>query len=165
MHTPQSGLTIRSLSHHLAANHQLRRVEPRALTKWLKHALILEIHLAHLPATAGHGVRVNLPSGCGMPLIDGNHRATRALRLEEPFFAVVLNEKETHELLRLSMTLAIADQLWRRLEWSSPHPSDQRARKGNYIFCSPASLRVRDDPAVGRFEIRCSLTRLFFKAS
>jgi hypothetical protein len=36
---------------------------------------------------------------------------------------------------------------------------------GNDIFGSPASLRVGDDPAIGRFEIRRSLTRLFFKAS
>jgi hypothetical protein len=38
-----------------------------------------------------------------MPLIDGNHRAARALRDRKDFFALLLNEAETLELLRRSI--------------------------------------------------------------
>jgi hypothetical protein len=113
-----------TLAKKLSAKHDVTRIEPLALARWLQYARILEDHVGHLPANAGHGIMVTLPAGCGMPLIDGNHRATRALRLGEPFSAAVLSEAETLELLRLSMNPAIADQYWERMRRSKPHPDD-----------------------------------------
>jgi hypothetical protein len=60
-----------------------------------------------------------------MPLIDGNHRAARTLRLGEPFFAAVLSEDETFELLRMSMSPTLAAHYWKRLRLSKPHPDDR----------------------------------------
>jgi hypothetical protein len=114
-----------SLARNLSAKHDLTRIEPSALARWLEHARILESHVWHLPANAGHGIMVTLPAGCGMPLIDGNHRATRALRLGEPFVAAVLSEDETLELLRMSMSPTIADHYWKRMLTSKPHPLDR----------------------------------------
>jgi len=65
-----------------------------------------------------------LPGGCGMPVIDGNHRAARALRDRHEFFAFVLGESETLELLRRSMGRSIADYYWERMLQSKPHPND-----------------------------------------
>jgi hypothetical protein len=68
---------------------------------------------------------VTLPAGCGMPLIDGNHRAARALREQRPFFAAVLNQAETLELLRRSMGgAAAANHYWVQVSFSDPHPND-----------------------------------------
>ena len=114
-----------TLAKKLSARHDLTRVEPSALSRWREHAPILESHVWHLPLNAGHGIMVTLPAGCGMPLIDGNHRAARALRLGEDFFAAVLSEDETHELLRMSMNPAIADRYWKRLLASKPHADDR----------------------------------------
>lgn len=114
-----------AVARRLSAKHDLIRVEPLALARWLQHARILESHLRHLPTNAGHGIIVTLPAGCGKPVIDGNHRAARALRLGEPFFAAELSESETLELLRLSMSPAIADHFWRRMLASRPHPADR----------------------------------------
>ena len=113
------------LARKLSERHDLTRIEPLALARWIEHARILESHVWHLPANAGHGIMVTLPAGCGMPLIDGNHRATRALRLGEPFFAAVLREGETLELLRMSMNPTIADHYWQRMRLSKPHPADR----------------------------------------
>jgi len=60
-----------------------------------------------------------------MPLIDGNHCAARALREERPFFAAVLNEAETLELLRRSMGAASANHYWNQMLTSKPHPDDR----------------------------------------
>ena len=109
----------------LAARHDLTRVAPLAMARWLEHARILESHVWHLPSNAGHGIMVTLPAGCGKPLIDGNHRAVRALRLGEPFFAKVLNESETLHLLRLSMSPVIAEHFWKRMLASRPYPDDR----------------------------------------
>jgi hypothetical protein len=109
----------------LSARHDLTRVEPPAIARWLEQVRILESHIWHLPANAGHGIMVSLPAGCGMPLIDGNHRAAQALLLGEPFFAKVLNESETFDLLRLSMSPVIAEHLWKRMFASRPHPDDR----------------------------------------
>jgi hypothetical protein len=114
-----------SLAKKLSVSHDLTRVEPSALSRWLEHVRILESHVWHLPANAGHGIMVTLPAGCGMPLIDGNHRAARALRLGEDFFAAVLSEDETHELLRMGMNPTIADHYWERMRFSTPHPDDR----------------------------------------
>jgi hypothetical protein len=59
-----------------------------------------------------------------MPVIDGNHRAARALRDRHEFFAFVLEESETLELLRRSMGCSIADHYWDRMLHSKPHPND-----------------------------------------
>ena len=53
----------------------------------------------HIPPSSGHSIMASLPAGCRMPLIDGNHRAARALRDGSDFFAAVLDENETVELL------------------------------------------------------------------
>ncbi|MBB6144291.1 hypothetical protein HNQ77_002243 [Silvibacterium bohemicum] len=113
------------VAHKLALEHDLIRVDPLALAQWLEHARILESHLWHVPTNAGHGIMVTLPAGCGKPLIDGNHRAARALRLGEPFFVAELTESETLDLLRLSMNPAIADHFWNRMQASRPHPADR----------------------------------------
>jgi len=44
-----------------------------------------------------------------MPPIDGNHRATRALREGNEFLVFVLSEPETFEPLRRSMNNTIAN--------------------------------------------------------
>jgi len=59
-----------------------------------------------------------------MPVIDGNHRAARALRDRHEFFAFVLGESETLELLRYSMGRSITDDYWQRMRHSKPHPND-----------------------------------------
>ena len=59
-----------------------------------------------------------------MPVIDGNHRGARALRDRHEFFAFVLGESETLELLRRSMGRSIADHYWKRMLHSKPHPGD-----------------------------------------
>jgi len=60
-----------------------------------------------------------------MPLIDGNRRAARALRDSSDFFAVVLDETETLELLRRSMGKTNADHDWKRMLASKAHPMDK----------------------------------------
>jgi hypothetical protein len=59
-----------------------------------------------------------------MPLIDGNHRAARALRDGTPFLVTVLNEDETFGLLCQSMGIFRADVSWQRMTNSKPHPND-----------------------------------------
>jgi hypothetical protein len=60
-----------------------------------------------------------------MPLIDGNHRTAHALRDSGDFFAAVLDETETLELLRGSMGNATADHYWKRMLAFKPHPMDK----------------------------------------
>ena len=99
-------------------------VDRAGLERWLEHAHIDWEHVDHLPLNLGPGMMVTLPSGCGMPLIDGNHRAARALRDRKDFFALLLNEAETLELLRRSIGAGVADHYWRRMADSKPHPDD-----------------------------------------
>jgi len=113
------------VARELSSGHDLLRVEPIVLAKWLEHVRLLDSHINHIPLNSGHGVMVTLPASCGMPLIDGNHRAARALREQVPFFTVVLDEMETLRLLRRSMGAPIADHYWKRLKASIPHPNDQ----------------------------------------
>jgi hypothetical protein len=68
---------------------------------------------------------VTLPNGCGMPLIDGNHRAARSLRDGSAFTVSVLNEAETLRLLCGSMGIFRADVAWQRMADSKPHPNDE----------------------------------------
>jgi hypothetical protein len=114
------------IARELASKHDLIRVEPIVLVRWLEHVRILDGHVDHVPANSGHGIMVTLPAGGGMPLIDGNHRAARALREQRPFFAALLNQAETFELLRRSMGHAAATHYWTRLTFSDPHPNDNQ---------------------------------------
>ena len=104
----------------LSRSHDLIRVEPSALREWLRHVKIDEQHIDHIPPDIQHGIMVTLPNGLGMPLIDGNHRAARALRDGTHFFAAVLNEKETRRLLRLTLGRKMADHQWHLLSGSHP---------------------------------------------
>jgi hypothetical protein len=99
-------------------------VNCHSLERWLEHAHIDWEHVDHLPLSLDPGIMVTLPRGCGMPVIDGNHRAARALRDRHQFLAFVLDESETLELLRRSMSVSLADHYWRRLLQSKPHPND-----------------------------------------
>ena len=114
------------IARELSSGHDLLRVEPPALARWLEHVRLLDSHIDHIPLNSGHGIMVTLPAGCGLPLIDGNHRAARALREQLPFFTVVLDETETLRLLRRSMGAPIADHYWKRLKASTPHPNDKQ---------------------------------------
>jgi hypothetical protein len=106
---------------HGQVPHLVNRVP---LERWLEHARIDWEHVDHLPPTLGPGIMATLPGGCGMPVIDGNHRAARALRDRHEFFAFVLSESETLELLRRSMGRSVADHYWERMLHSRPHPND-----------------------------------------
>jgi hypothetical protein len=64
---------------------------------WLEGVHILSAHLYHLPPNQGTGIMVTLPSGLGRPVIDGNHRAARALRDGTEFLAYLLAEAESLE--------------------------------------------------------------------
>lgn len=108
----------------LARGHLPHRVERAVLERWLEHAKIDPCHVQHLPADLGPGIEVTLPVGCGMPIIDGNHRAARALAEEKEFLVYILTERETLELLRRSMGRAIADHYWKRMAASKPDPND-----------------------------------------
>ena len=108
----------------LCRESMLHRLAGAALARWLDHVHIDERHIDHLPSSLGPGIMVTLPSGCGRPLIDGNHRAARALRDGTEFLAYVLPEAETLELLRRSMGQATADHYWNRLRDSKPHAND-----------------------------------------
>jgi hypothetical protein len=99
----------------LCRESMLHRVEPTALKSWLEGVHILPAHLYHLPPSPGPGIMVTLPSGLGLPVIDGNHRAARALRDGTEFLAYLLPEAESLELLRRSMGRAAADDCWSRL--------------------------------------------------
>jgi hypothetical protein len=108
----------------LCRGHVPHVVNRRPLERWLEHARIDWEHVDHLPPTLGPGIMTTLPGGCGMPVIDGNHRAARALRDRHEFFAFVLGEPETLELLRRSMGRFIADHYWEQMLHSQPHPND-----------------------------------------
>jgi hypothetical protein len=69
------------IAQKLSSKHALIRLDPAALALWwFEHARIFDSHVDHVPPDSGNGIMVTLPAGCGMPLIDGNHRAARALR-------------------------------------------------------------------------------------
>lgn len=112
------------IARELCSDLVVHRVNSVPLERWLEHAHIDWVHVDHLPPILGPGIMVTLPNGCGMPVIDGNHRAARALRDRHEFFAFVLGEPETLELLRRSMGRSIADHYWERMLQSKPHPND-----------------------------------------
>jgi hypothetical protein len=108
----------------LCRDHTPHCVERASLERWLEQVRIDPHHVQHLPTDLGPGIEVTLPAGCGMPIIDGNHRAARALAEDRDFFVYVLSESETLELLRRSMGAAIANHYWERMAASKPHPDD-----------------------------------------
>ena len=112
------------IARELCRPSMLHRVDPSALRRWLESAQIVQAHLEHLPARLGPGIMVMLPKGCGRLIIDGNHRAGRALRDSTDFLAYLLPEKETQTLLQRSMGVAAADHYWKRLTDSKSHPDD-----------------------------------------
>ncbi len=99
-------------------------VEPTTLKQWLQNVRIDPEHVGHVPLNVGPGVKITFPAGCGEPIIDGNHRAARALREGKSFFVVVLDEADTLQLLRRSMGSHMADHIWRLLAESKSHPDD-----------------------------------------
>ena len=113
------------VARELSLGHDLMRVESSVLERWLEHARIDPSHVNHVPANGDPGIMVTLPSGCGMPLIDGNHRAARSLRDGSVFVANVLNEEETFALLCRSMGIFRADVAWQRMASSKPPPNDE----------------------------------------
>lgn len=102
----------------------LHRVHPEGLTGWLDHVHLDEHHINHLPAELGPGLMVTFPAGLGRPLIDGNHRAARALRDGTEFLVHLLPEAETLTLLRSSMGKIVADCWWQRMAASQPQHND-----------------------------------------
>jgi hypothetical protein len=102
----------------------LHRVDPIGLKRLLKRVHVDPAHVDHLPRNLGPGIMATFPSGLGLPLIDGNHRAARSLRDGTEFVAYLLPEAETHELLRRSMGATTADHYWNRMRDSKPHPDD-----------------------------------------
>ncbi|HEX2918259.1 MAG TPA: hypothetical protein VHN81_07045 [Edaphobacter sp.] len=112
-------LTLRfniRIARELVRPEMLHRVDPAATTKWLESTQIWPEHLDHLPLDLGPGIMVTLPNQCGRLVIDGNHRAARALRDGQEFLAYLLPEKQTLELLRSSMGKREADFYWKRLK-------------------------------------------------
>jgi hypothetical protein len=108
----------------LATPSMLHRVDPAGLTTWLEHVNIDQRHIDHLPAAPGPGLMVTFPAGLGRPLIDGNHRAARALRDGREFVVHLLPEAETLLLLRSSMGKPVADRWWQTMAASQPDPND-----------------------------------------
>jgi hypothetical protein len=92
----------------------LHRVDHSALREWLDHVRLTESHIDHLPRDLGPGLMATLPN-LGRPLIDGNHRAARALRDGSEFIVYLLPENETLELLRRSMGRFTADHYWNKM--------------------------------------------------
>lgn len=112
------------IAKQIALRHEPVLVEFRSLETWLRNTRIDREHIGHVPLNAGPGIQVTLPAGAGMPIIDGNHRAARALRERQDFHVYVLDEPETLELLRRSMGTSMADHFWFRLAASKSHPAD-----------------------------------------
>ncbi len=112
------------IARELCRSHVAHFVNRRPLERWLEHARIDWDHVDHLPPVLDPGIVATLPGGCGMPVIDGHHRAARALRDRHESLVFVLDELETLELLRRSMDRAVADHYWERMLRSQPHPDD-----------------------------------------
>lgn len=114
-------LTLRfniRIARQLVRPEMLHRVEPTALATWLESTRVWPTHVEHLPADLGPGIMVTLPNHCGRLVIDGNHRAARALRRGEEFLAYLLPEQTTLTLLRKSMSRREANFYWQRLKES-----------------------------------------------
>lgn len=112
------------IARKLATPAMLHRVDPASLASWLEHIYIDQRHIGHLPAELGPGLMVTFPAGLGRPLIDGNHRAARALRAGIEFVVHLLPEAETLLLLRSSVGKDVADYWWQRMAAFQPYPHD-----------------------------------------
>ena len=110
------------IARKLATPEMLHRVDSVGLASWLEHIYIDQRHIDHLPTDLGLGLMVTFPAGLGRPLIDGNHRAARALRDGIEFVVHLLPEAETLLLLRSSMGKDSADYWWQRMAASQLHP-------------------------------------------
>lgn len=116
---------LRSLRFNLQIARELcrpsmqHRVDHSGLREWLGHVHLTESHIDHLPKNLGPGIMATLPN-MGRPLIDGNHRAARALREGCEFIVYLLPENKTLELLRRSMGRCTADHSWDRMLRLSP---------------------------------------------
>jgi hypothetical protein len=117
------------IAEELAYGHDPIKVDSQGLSGWLRHADIDLEHLDHLPRNTGPGIMITLPNGSGQPIIDGNHRAARCLRDGRDFMVFILTEPETLELLRRTMGVVTADDLWKRLCNSKPHPDDKQGEQ------------------------------------
>jgi len=51
------------IARELSSGHDLIRIEPVALIRWLEHARIVDGHVDHVPADFAHGIMVTLPPG------------------------------------------------------------------------------------------------------
>ncbi|MBN9615127.1 MAG: hypothetical protein J0G35_06085 [Acidobacteriales bacterium] len=102
------------IARELCRPSMLHRVDHTALRDWLGHVRLTESHIDHLPEGLGPGLMATLPN-LGRPLIDGNHRAARALRDGSEFIVYLLPEDTTLELLRRSMGRLTADHYWDRM--------------------------------------------------
>lgn len=113
------------IARELSQGHDLFRVAPADLIRWLEDVRINSIHLDHIPLNSGPGIMVTLPHNLGMPLIDGNHRAARSLRDGSVFIVRILTEDETLQLLCRSMGIYRADVAWQRMLHSKPPGKDK----------------------------------------
>ena len=107
------------IARELCRPSMLHRVDHSALRDWLGHIRLTESHIDHLPEGLGPGLMATLPN-LGRPLIDGNHRAARALRDGSEFIVYLLPEDETLELLRRSIGRWTADHYWNRMRDRTP---------------------------------------------
>ncbi len=112
------------IARELCREAMLHRVDAAALERWLERVQVDPQHVGHLPRNLGPGIMVIFPSGLGRPLIDGNHRAARALRDGTEFVTYLLPEAQTLELLRRSMGQTMADRYWNRMLNFKPRPDD-----------------------------------------
>lgn len=106
------------IARELCRPSMLHRVDHPALRDWLGHVRLTESHVDHLPEGLGPGLMATLPN-LGRPLIDGNHRAARALRDGSEFIVYLLPEDTTLELLRRGMGHLTADHYWKRMRHGS----------------------------------------------
>lgn len=84
----------------LVEHSMLCEVSHTSLARWVARARVDTIHVGHLPAWTEPGIAVTLPDE--VALIDGNHRAARALRDGTPFVVYLLPADLTQELIRLT---------------------------------------------------------------
>lgn len=78
----------------------LSEVSHTSLERWLSRAAVDRRHVDHLPAYTAPGIAVTLPDE--IAIIDGNHRAARALRDGTQFVVYLLPRDLTQELIRLT---------------------------------------------------------------
>ena len=89
----------------VSSGHQRVQLYPRDLRLEVKSSELDEAHVPHVdPTIPGIISHIYFPEADGTEvhghlLIDGHHRAARALQLKQPFFAYILTEAESREVL------------------------------------------------------------------